>query len=63
MMNGLEKSDLAIVAMKPANKAARPAAGWVEPRAGAEGNTGQSHTRRTQGGFELAPEKRTPRSL
>lgn len=52
MMNGLEKSDLAIVAMKPANKAARAstnaAAEWVEPRAGTEGNTGQSHTRRTQ---------------
>ena len=48
MMNGLEKSDPAIVAMKPANKAGRPAAEWVEPRAGAEGNTGQSHTRRTQ---------------
>lgn len=48
MMHGLEKSDLAIVAMKPANKAGRPAAEWVEPRAGTEGNTGQSHTRRTQ---------------
>ena len=48
MMNGLEKSDLAIVAMKPANKAGQPAAEWVEPRAGAEGNTGQPHTRRTQ---------------
>ena len=48
MMNGLEKSDPAVVAMRPANKAGRPAAEWVEPRAGAEENAGQSHTRRTQ---------------
>ena len=48
MMYGLEKSDLAIVATKPANKTGRPAAEWVEPRAGTEGNTGQSRTRRTQ---------------
>ncbi|WP_411860327.1 group II intron reverse transcriptase/maturase [Cupriavidus sp. TA19] len=47
-MNGPEKSDSAIVAMKPANKAGRPAAEWVEPRAGTEGNMGQPHTRRTQ---------------
>ena len=48
MMHGLEKSDLAIVATKPANKAGRPAAEWAEPRAGTKGNTGQPHTRRTQ---------------
>ena len=48
MMNGPEKSDFAIVAMKPANKAGQPAAEWVEPRAGTKGNTGQPHTRRTQ---------------
>ena len=48
MMNGLEKSDPAIVAMKPANKVGQPAAEWVEPRAGAEGNTDQPNTRRTQ---------------
>jgi len=48
MMNGPEKSDLAIVAMKPANKVGQPAAEWVEPRAGTKGNTGQPHTRRTQ---------------
>ena len=48
MMNGPEKSDSAIVAMKPANKVGRPAAEWVEPRAGTKGNTGQPHTRRTQ---------------
>jgi len=49
MMNGPEKSDSAIVAMKPANKVGRPTAEWAEPRAGTKGNTGQPHTRRTQG--------------
>ena len=34
MMNEPEKSDSAIVAKKPANKAASAAAEWVEPRAG-----------------------------
>ena len=48
MMNGPEKSDSAIRAMKPANKAGRPAAEWAEQRAGTKGNTGQPHTRRTQ---------------
>lgn len=48
MMNGREKSDSAIVAMKPANKAGEPAAEWAEPRAGTKGNTGQSHTHRAQ---------------
>ena len=58
MMNGPEKSDSAIVAMKPANKAegppaARPAeekhaAEPVERRAGTKGNAGQQSTCRTQ---------------
>ena len=48
MMNEPEKSDSAIVAVKPANKAGSPVAERVEPRAGTEGNTGQPHTRRTQ---------------
>ena len=48
MMNGPEKSDSAIRATKPANKAGQPAAEWVEQRAGTKGNTGQSRTRRTQ---------------
>jgi RNA-directed DNA polymerase len=48
MMHGPEKSDLAIVATKPANKAGQPAAERVEPRARTEGNMGQPHTRRTQ---------------
>jgi RNA-directed DNA polymerase len=51
MMHGHEKSDLAIVAVKPANKAEQPsaeqsaaeltAAEPVEPRAGTKGNAGQ----------------------
>ena len=58
MMHGHEKSDLAIVAAKPANKAEQPApersaaklnaAELVERRAGTEGNAGQQSTRRTQ---------------
>ena len=48
MMNGREKSDSAIVAMKPTNKAGQPAAEPVEPRAGTKGNVGQQSTRRTQ---------------
>lgn len=48
MMNGPEKSDSAIVAEKPANKAGQPVAEWAEPRAGTKGNTIQPHTRRTQ---------------
>jgi RNA-directed DNA polymerase len=48
MMHGREKSDPAIVAVKPTNKAGRPAAEPVEPRAGAEGNAGQDRTRRAQ---------------
>ena len=58
MMHGHEKSDPAIVAVKPANKAehsaaeqstAEPtAAESVEPRAGTKGNAGQQSTRRTQ---------------
>ena len=41
MMHGREKSDSAIVAMKPTNKAGRPAAEPVEPRAGTKGNASQ----------------------
>ena len=49
MMYEPEKSDSAIVAVKPANKARQLlAAEWAEPRAGTEGNAGQPHTRRTQ---------------
>src|SRR5215211_7246549 len=48
MMHGREKSDLAIVAAKPANNDGRPSAELVEQRAGAEGNAGQDRTRRAQ---------------
>jgi RNA-directed DNA polymerase len=47
-MHGREKSDPAIVAVKPTNKAGQPAAEPLERRAGAEGNTGQQRTRRAQ---------------
>src|SRR3979409_1852640 len=43
-----EKSDPAIVAVKPTNKAGQPAAELVEPRAGAEGNVRQESTGRAQ---------------
>ena len=49
MTHGREKSDPAVVAAKPANKAGRPAAEPVERRAGAEGNAEQERTLRTQG--------------
>src|SRR5258708_13636348 len=48
MMYDREKSDLAIVAVKPTNKAGQPAAELVEPRAGAEGNVSQQSTGRAQ---------------
>jgi len=47
-MNGHEKSDPIVVAMKPANKAGRPVAERVERRVGTEGNAGQHNTRRAQ---------------
>src|ERR1700731_1841800 len=47
-MNGPGKSDSAIVAAKPTNKAGQLAAEPVERRAGAEGNAGQQSTRRAQ---------------
>jgi hypothetical protein len=48
MMHGREKSDSAIVAGKPTNKAGQPAAEPVEQRAEAKGNASQQRTRRTQ---------------
>src|SRR5258707_856832 len=48
MMYEHEKSDPAIVAVKPTNKAGQPAAELVEPRAGAEGNVRQQSTGRAQ---------------
>jgi RNA-directed DNA polymerase len=48
MMHEREKSDPAIVAVKPTNKAGQPDAELVEPRAGTEGKAGQQSTRRAQ---------------
>ena len=48
MMNGRERSDPAIVAVKPTNKAGQPAAEPGERRAGTEGNAGQQSTCRAQ---------------
>ena len=58
MMHGRGKSDSAIVAVKPTNKVARPAAEQsaveqtaaepVEPRAGTKGNAGRQSTHWTQ---------------
>jgi predicted nucleic acid binding AN1-type Zn finger protein len=48
VMNGPGKSDSAIVAAKPTNKAGQPAAEPVERRAEAKGNASQQSTRRAQ---------------
>src|SRR5512140_351876 len=48
-MHDREKSDPAIVAEKPTNKAGRPAAESAEPRVGAEGNASGQSTNGTQG--------------
>jgi len=48
MMHEGEKSDSAIVAEKPTNKAGQPAAEPVEPRAGTKGKANQQSTRRAQ---------------
>lgn len=57
MMNGQEKSDTGIVAVKPTNKAGKPAAELVEPRPVTKGNAERQHMRRTQG------RARMPKSL
>jgi hypothetical protein len=48
MMHEREKSDPAVAAVKPANKAEQSAAELAEPRAGAEGNASQQSTHRAQ---------------
>jgi RNA-directed DNA polymerase len=48
MMHGRGKSDSAIVAVKPVNKAEPSAEEPVEPRAETKGNAGQQSTRRAQ---------------
>ena len=59
MMHGHEKSDSAIVATKPPNKAGRPAAEAVERRAEAKENANRCRTCRTQGreSVLLTPER------
>ena len=47
-MHDPEKSDSGIVAMKPMNKAGRPAAELAEPRPRTKGNAEQQSTHRTQ---------------
>src|ERR1700730_18481798 len=54
MMHGRGKSDEAIVAVKPANKAERSAAELVERGAGTEGNARQLCTRRTPSRVSVA---------
>src|SRR5579863_7092390 len=48
MMHGPKKSDSAIVAVKPTNKAERSAAELVKPRAGTKGNAYQQSMHWTQ---------------
>src|SRR5260370_5346928 len=55
MMHGRGKSDEAVVAVKPANKAERSAAELVEPRAEAKGNAGQQGTCRAQNRISVSP--------
>ena len=55
MMHEREKSDPAVVAVKPVNNAERSAAESVEPRAGAEGNASQHDTYRAQYRISVSP--------
>src|ERR1700739_3941313 len=54
MMHGREKSDSAIVAVKPTNKAVPTATEPAEPRAGAKGSPRQKSPHRTQGRERVA---------
>jgi hypothetical protein len=54
MMDGPEKSDSVIVAVKPPNKSGRPGAEAVEPRAGTKRNATQQSTHRTQGRLRVS---------
>jgi hypothetical protein len=56
MMYGHEKSDPAIVAVKPTNKTERSAAELVEPRVGTKGNADQQSTHRTQSRASVSQE-------
>jgi hypothetical protein len=55
MMHEREKSDPAVVAVKPVNNAERSAAEPVEPRAGTKGNAGQHSTCRAQYRVSVSP--------
>jgi RNA-directed DNA polymerase len=55
MMHEPEKSDPCIVAMKPANGAAKAASESVERRQGAKGNTGKTCTHRTPSRASVSP--------
>ena len=48
MMNGMEKSDSVVVAVKSTNKGTRVPAEPMEPRTEPKGNPGGQSTRRTQ---------------
>ena len=50
MMHEQEKSDLSIVAVKPANNPEGSGAESAEPRERAKGNTDETHTRRARTG-------------
>jgi hypothetical protein len=56
MMHGHEKSDPAIVAVKPTNKTERSAAELVERRVGTKGNAEQQSTHRTQSRASVSQE-------
>jgi RNA-directed DNA polymerase len=56
MMDGHEKSDPAIVAGKPTNKAERSAVELVERRVGTKGNAEQQSTHRTQSRASVSQE-------
>jgi len=55
MMHEHEKSDPAVVAVKPVNNAERSAAESVEPRAGTKGNASQHGTCRAQYRVSVSP--------
>src|SRR4030088_734317 len=55
MMHRGEKSDLSLVAAKPANGVGRPEPELVERREGAKENTGQASTRRTPSRASVSP--------
>ena len=54
-MNGHEKSDPLVVAMKRANEAGRPVEEQVEPRGGTEGNASEQSTLRAQHRAGVSP--------